>query len=831
MSQRIRAIGFYATIALVLAYSVFCLAIELPWIDRIYPGFTLRQDNTVGALILPGLTKTLKSGDRITHVDGEPVRSGPWLYRFTADLPVGTPLKFRVERVEKDETRRAFDVTIPAQRYPLKAWLRYPLLFWLMGMLHLLVGATVSRLSPRQPLSVAHWFFSLCSALILVSAFETGNTYLLGGLGCMLPFAVYGPVILNMAMHLPRRWPLLDRYPWLPFANGALAAAMVAMMLPLWFGGRQLDAIRILCVPSILGSLSLPLSVAWALRSPDSSPRERRQGRVLLWGGILAFLPIGLIVVFENAGILRSVGHPEAISLGLTAFPVAIAYAILRHQLFDIEGIVKQTITYSLVTGLAAALYVGLATLADWYIGGDPRFAGLLVTATTALVLLPLRDVMKGLVDRAFYRQGYEVQTLTEDFGHLSRTTRDPETLLAAFSRVLQDALHPRYLAVLVRAPLGPHASATDATPDAFIVAAGFGPQVTVGKLLQADHPAASASRRAPASLSEVPRDLAEFTQGLLLPLLSQEGRVGCLIIGPARSELPYNKIARALLVNLSQQLSLSYRSVQLYTEAIQRTKELEQANAELRELDRLKGDFLNTASHELRTPLSSILGFAEFLEEELSGPLTPSQMGYVTQIQEGGKRLARIIDDMLDFARLEAGSFRLSIEEADLREVIQHELESMRPQADDAGVALDARFPALPCPIAMDPRRVGQVLLNLVGNAIKFTPSGGTVQVSLSEEADGFRVEVRDTGIGIAKEHQPRLFEKFFQVDASHTREHGGTGLGLAISKALVEQHGGTIGVVSEARQGSTFWFTLAGRVDESCPSVRSPETDEVPG
>ncbi|MBO9539280.1 hypothetical protein J7643_01655 [bacterium] len=802
MSHRVRTVGFYATITLVLAYSVYCLILELPWIDRLYPGFTLRQDNTVGAVILPDATRTLSSGDRITHVDGHPVVSGPWLNRYTAARPLGTPLTYQVERKARSAQHEKFRVTIPTQRYPLRAWLRYPLLFWLMGLLHLLVGATVSKLSPRQPLSVAHWLYSVCSALILVSAFESGNTYLLGSLGCMIPFALFGPLSLNLAMHLPRRWPVLDRHPWLPLANAGVGALSIAAMLPLWFGGQQLVAIRLLCVPAFIGVLALPASVIWTLRSPGSSPRERRQGRVLLWGGVFAFLPIGLIVVLESAGVLRSLLHPEAISLGLASFPLAIAYAILRHQLFEIEGLIKRTITYSLVISLLALLYVSLAALADWLIGGDPRLAGLVITATIAIVILPLRDGLKRLVDRSFYRPGFDLQALTEHFGLLSRTTRNPQTLLAAYGDLITLALQPRYLAVLFRA---------STETKGFVIADSRGHDLPLGTLLQADHLAVREVLEAPARLSPAPRDIGPFAQALLLPLLNQEGRVGCLIIGPAKSDLPYSRSARALLANLSQQLSLSYRSVQLYTEAIQRAKELEQANAELRELDHLKRDFLNTASHELRTPLASILGFAEFLEEEFGGPLSPTQHEYVSQIQEGGKRLARIIDDMLDFARLEAGTLKLAIAETDLAQVIRTELESLTPQALAAGLTLEAKLPEYPLYLPMDGRRIGQVLLNLVGNAIKFTPRGGTVSVRVRASSEGVRVEVQDTGIGISIEHQPRLFEKFFQVDASQTRERGGAGLGLAISKALIEQHGGDIGVESTLKQGSTFWFSLA--------------------
>lgn len=229
-----------------------------------------------------------------------------------------------------------------------------------------------------------------------------------------------------------------------------------------------------------------------------------------------------------------------------------------------------------------------------------------------------------------------------------------------------------------------------------------------------------------------------------------------------------------------------------------------------LQEVDRLKGDFINVASHELRTPLSSIQGYAEFLEDGVAGSLTPDQREFVSQIQEGARRLRRIVDDMLDFARLEAGTFSLAPQEACLRQLIQDEISSLAPQLREARLALALELTAEPSWARMDPRRIGQVLLNLLSNAIKFTPPGGSLTVRTRTAEGMIRVEVEDSGIGVSSESQARLFEKFYQVDPSITRSYGGAGLGLAISKAIVEGHGGSIGLESAPGHGSTFWFTL---------------------
>ncbi|GEM_PF-2057968 len=235
-----------------------------------------------------------------------------------------------------------------------------------------------------------------------------------------------------------------------------------------------------------------------------------------------------------------------------------------------------------------------------------------------------------------------------------------------------------------------------------------------------------------------------------------------------------------------------------------------------LKELDRLKSNFVNAVTHELRTPLTSIMGYAEFLEDEIGGSLAAPQLEFVKQIQRGSRRLEFLLNDLLDFARIEAGTFRLRVTKADLGLKIREIVQSLKPQADEAGLSLQADLPEAPLWVRMDAQRIGQVLINLIGNALKFTTTTGEIFVSARPTGDpavespqALLCEVRDTGIGIAAADLPKLFQRFSQLESGV--KHGkGAGLGLSISKALVEAHGGEIGVKSEPGKGTTFWFTL---------------------
>jgi len=236
-------------------------------------------------------------------------------------------------------------------------------------------------------------------------------------------------------------------------------------------------------------------------------------------------------------------------------------------------------------------------------------------------------------------------------------------------------------------------------------------------------------------------------------------------------------------------------------------------------ELERLKSDFVAVVSHELRTPLAVVIGNLELLSDDRFWKLEPQQAKFLTAASTNSNRLLHLINDILDFSKLENASLPMTRSPNELGEVIRQAAENLRRLFEEREINLKIDIPD-DLPLAeIDEQRIAQVLTNLISNAIKFSPAGAPVEVSVTHDGTVATVRVRDCGEGIRREDMPKLFKKFSQLDSKSTRKAGGTGLGLAISRGLIEAHGGKIWAESEPGQGSTFVFTL--------PLV--PQTDDA--
>ncbi len=229
----------------------------------------------------------------------------------------------------------------------------------------------------------------------------------------------------------------------------------------------------------------------------------------------------------------------------------------------------------------------------------------------------------------------------------------------------------------------------------------------------------------------------------------------------------------------------------------------------ELERLDNTRREFVASVSHELRTPLTIIQGYTEALADGLGKDQSQREL-YLHNIIEETLRLRRLVDELLSLRRMEAGGVRADLKDTDMLPVIRRVLERFTNCSAEKGQTIVFNNSGSPVPARADEDRIEQVIINLVDNALRFTPPGGEVTVSVAGEGDMLKVSVRDTGSGISVEEQPLVWERFYKADPSRSRDISGSGLGLAIVRGIVEMHGGKVGIDSVPGKGSTFWFTI---------------------
>ena len=331
-----------------------------------------------------------------------------------------------------------------------------------------------------------------------------------------------------------------------------------------------------------------------------------------------------------------------------------------------------------------------------------------------------------------------------------------------------------------------------------------------------------AARRRAPVQAPDLMKDLVSPTQKIVLdsgyravlivPLLGPNKIVGALVVR-RRTPGVFPEETVHLLETFAAQSVLAIQNARLFNEIEENGRQLEIAS-------RHKSQFLANMSHELRTPLNSVLGFTEMLSDGLYGELPEKAKIALVRVQANGKHLLGLINDVLDLSKIEAGELKLSLEDYSAGQVVKTVEAAVEPLARAKGLKLSAKI-GRNLPLGRgDERRLTQVLLNLAGNAVKFAEAG-FVEITAAARNGRFEFTVKDSGPGIAPEHQARIFEEFHQVDDSSTRRKGGTGLGLAISKRIVEMHGGEIGVESAINSGSTFRVTIPVRVEERLRAI----------
>ncbi len=314
-------------------------------------------------------------------------------------------------------------------------------------------------------------------------------------------------------------------------------------------------------------------------------------------------------------------------------------------------------------------------------------------------------------------------------------------------------------------------------------------------------------------------------------PLSFQNKGIGVLVLAGVR---PPDEYTLTFLQNATKQLGVAIHNAMTFEDLRQKSAQLKESIIELQRASRMKSDFLANMSHELRTPLNAIIGFSELLLDQHFGELNEIQQDYLSDVLESGRHLLALINDILDLSKIEAGKVELNPVDIMVEDVLQSSLNMIRHKTMKHNIQLSVNVGEIPETIKADEQKLKQILYNLVSNAVKFTPDGGSIELRAETVSRNWleqnlptifkknlsnlynndraflKISVSDTGIGIKREHLSKIFDAFEQVDSSRAKRYKGTGLGLALCKNFVEMHNGIIWVESEPGKGSTFSFVI---------------------
>ncbi len=557
----------------------------------------------------------------------------------------------------------------------------------------------------------------------------------------------------------------------------------------------------------LLASFSL---LIWHYRR--SKGLARLQMRYLFFGAL-----IFMAVAFVSDVLMPALGVFGANLLGPAAsivFVGATAYAIVRHQLMDIRVVIQRGLLYAVTISITTALYFFLIFALDIEYSRatyHTSLAGGVIAALIVVLGFPaFKKFFQRVTDPLFFKGEYDYHQTLRTAGEVLRSTIDLYAMTASLDELLRKTLKTSRTVFLLENPDGHFMpihgiSAGDPTKEDSLrllkeISPSIGRDVIVCETLAGEESDFPVRQR----LVTVCRDL---DIAIIVPLFCRDRVNAVLLLGKKLSGDPFVQKDIDLLHILSRQIGVALENARLYEEVKRHNKDLEakvkERMGEIRQLYENQSKFLTDITHELQTPLAILKGNTELLEKDLAQGHKSEQTLHI--VQQTLDRMSKLITHLLQLARVDLGEKTFPKEPLFLDVLVREVSEDCLVLAQHAQVQLSCIISPRPLPISGNKNRLRQLFLNLISNAFKHTPPGGTVTLETGSSGDDAWVTVKDTGEGIASEDIPRIFDRFYRADVQE-----GIGLGLAICKQIVERHGGSIAVESRVGDGATFTVRL---------------------
>ena len=634
-----------------------------------------------------------------------------------------------------------------------------------------------------------------------------------------------------------------------------LSILTVAMLFSGYiFKGYEISSNSINLVPNIgmpLFILQATISIFGGLylllrRIKKSTGNLRQQYRLLFYSSVflLVFIPLTNFIL---PLLLNETFFVVFSPLYTLVFAALIGYAIIAQKLFDIRAVVARAVAFGVVVLIIGLIYgFGAFWLIHVIVFGSQQALALaeqisyvVLAIVLAFTFGPILRVVERLTDRVFYRDKYDPQKFVNRIGWIMAGEIRLEELCQKVISEIKTTMKISEVNIVVFGDDKLHFQTKLFGNERHEILAND--LKKLGRLITIADELSGGEKKA---------ILEKYGFSISLSLRTSDKLLGYILLGEKKSGDIYSTADVRTLKIIANELSVAAQNAKAFTEIQQfnltlqekidrATKSLRQANCQLKELDEAKDEFISMASHQLRTPLTTVKGYVSMLDEGDFGKLTKEQKQSVGLALDGSNRMARLIDDLLNISRMEAGKFYIDAKKVDLSKIVAQEIESLRNFAVAKNVHIKYHHLKTAIPILMlDENKTRQVIMNLIDNAINYSqpPKGGAkVEISLEHIGSSIFFIVKDNGIGVPADQQTQLFTKMFRARNAKEMRPDGTGLGLFLVKKVVKDQGGKIIFESKPGQGSSFGFEIpihnSIKHDKSAEAKLKAQSNSAPG
>lgn len=620
----------------------------------------------------------------------------------------------------------------------------------------------------------------------------------------------FAPLLLVFALHYPRK----KHVDWRWFVVLASTTAMLVVLIVFYPrliidslaiapGGERIVGVNragylVFSVPFVayfFAALGVDVT-----RRLEETTRSKQQQLYYMVGIVATSIP-GFAVDL----VLPFFGNYQWIWIGplvSTVFLGVTLYSMSRFRLLRVKSFLVQAVTYTCLILTLAVLYgiifFSLSTIL-WPQADSPSTDSFVLNVSLALVAAfafqPLKRFFDSRAERIFYRRNYDTQQVVDSLTKLATRSTDADTLLTQYLSAFSDIFHPKFAAIVFKDPKRK-------------------------TYITGRRAAEWLSYKSVAAIKKEPLVYSHHI-ATIITLHASTQDIGYLVIGEGKDDREYREKDVALFGVLANELSIALLNIfrleeirrfakTLENEVNDATAKLRQSNEQLKFLDATKDEFVSMASHQLRTPLTSVKGYLSMVLDGDAGKITDKQRQLLQEAFISSERMVHLIGDFLNVSRLQTGKFVIDKTQVDLVQIVAEEVANVGQVASAHKVEVKYRPPARFPLLYLDENKIRQVIMNLIDNAIYYSPDANSVRVRLSIEDGDAVLRVIDKGMGVPKEAQKRLFTKFFRADNARNQRPDGTGIGLYLAKKVVGGHGGRLVFESELNKGSTFGFRL---------------------